>query len=280
MCALRAMAGFLISIGCATGQTDARPEFEVASIKPAAPEERGMWIRPTPGGRVNITNMTLKELIVIAWRVQPFQVSGGPPWLDSARYDISAKAEKSFGQGELPLMIQSLLTDRFQLTIHNETKELPIYALVLARKDGKLGPGLTEAKQGSCTPFDPSKPLPPPDPGKPPTLGCGGVFMGVGGLRGTSIPVTRLTPVLSRTLGRTVIDKTGLTANFDVKLEWTPDNAQAAPGLPDAPNPPPADASGPSIFTALQEQLGLKLAPQKGPVEIIVIDRAEKPSAN
>src|SRR5712691_2353422 len=117
----------------AIAQTVARPEFEVASIKPASPDARGMFIRTAPGGRVNVTNMTLKELIVLAYRIQPYQISGGPAWLDSAHYDITAKPETSPKKDELPLMLQALLADRFQLTIRRETKELPVYALVLSK---------------------------------------------------------------------------------------------------------------------------------------------------
>ena len=270
----------MILSGGAIAQTNASPQFEVASIKPAAPDARGMFIRTTPGGRVNITNMTLKELMVIAWRIQPFQISGGPAWLDSAHYDITAKPETSPKQGELQMMLQSLLADRFQLTIHRETKELPLYALVVAKKDGKLGPGLTESKEGSCTPPDPSKAPPPPQPGKPPALWCGGMMMNRSRLTAVSVPVANLTPMLSRLLARTVVDKTGLTGKFDVSMEWTPDETQAMQLPPGAPTPPPSDFTGPSIFTALQEQLGLKLESQKGPVEIFVIERAEKPSEN
>jgi uncharacterized protein (TIGR03435 family) len=276
----RAIAAILILTSGAIAQTDPRPEFEVASIKPAAPDARGMWIRTMPGGRVTITNMTLKELIVIAYRIQPFQISGGPAWLDSIHYDISAKPENPPKDGELPLMIQALLADRFQLTIRRETKELPIYALVVAKKDGKLGPGLTESKEGGCTVPDPTKPPPPPEPGKPRTLGCGGMMMSPRGLTATSVPLSNLAPSLSRLLGRTVIDKTGLTEKFDIHLEWTPDESLAMQLPPDAPKPPPSDSAGPSLFTALQEQLGLKLESQKGPVEIFVIERVEKPSEN
>jgi len=270
----------LILSGSAIAQTVARPEFEVASIKPSAPDARGMFIRGTPGGRLNITNMTLKELIVIAYRVQPFHVSGGPAWLDSLHYDISAKSENSPKPDELQLMLQSLLADRFQLTIHRETKELPIYALVMAKKDGKLGPGLVESKEGSCTPPDPSKPPPPLEPGKPPALGCGGLMMQPRALRGVGVGMAQFAPMFSRLLGRTVVDKTGLTGKFDISMEWTPDQAQIARLPPDAPKPPPSDPAGPSIFTAMQEQLGLKLESQKRPVEMIVVDRAEKPSEN
>ena len=145
--------------------------------------------------------MTLKELIIIAYRIQPFQIKGGPPWLDSARYDISAKSDNTPKPAEIPLMLQALLADRFQLQIHHDTKELPIFALVLARKDGKLGPKLAEAKEGACVQLDPSKPMPPPQPGKPPVVPCGGMMMGRESLHGVSMPVAELTPMLSRKLG-------------------------------------------------------------------------------
>jgi uncharacterized protein (TIGR03435 family) len=272
-------SAFLLLSAGAIAQTDHRLEFEVASIKPAAPDQRGMFIRPTPGGRVNITNMTLKELIVLAFNVQPYEISGGPPWLDSARYDITAKAENSFKEGELRRMLQSLLADRFQLAIHRETRELPVYALTLARKDGKLGPGLTELKEGTCTPPDPSKPLPPPGPGVP--APCGGFMMQVRALKASGVLIDQITVPLSRFLGRRVIDKTGMKGKYDIALEWTPDEIQVTQMIlpPDAPKPS-VDTASPSIFTAVQEQLGLKLESQKGPVETVVIDRAEKPSEN
>jgi bla regulator protein BlaR1 len=123
--------------------------------------------------RLNINNMPLKEMIVLAWSIQPFQISGGPAWIESLRYDISAKPDHKPKEDEESLMLQSLLADRFQLKIHHETKELPIYALVVASKEGKLGPQLTASKEGGCTPFDPSQPPPPPpDPANHPRLGA------------------------------------------------------------------------------------------------------------
>jgi len=260
-------------------RTETRPKFEVASIKPAAPDARGMFVRMNPGGRVDITNMTLRELIILAWQIQPNQLSGGPPWLASARFDISAKSETPPKQGEFPLMLQSLLEERFQLQIHRETKELPLYALVLARKDGKLGPGLKETTASSCTQPDPTKPLPPPDPSKPPPRYCGNMMMQARQLTAIGSPIDRLVQPLSRMVARTVVDKTGLTGKYDITLEWGQDEAPAVQTTSDSPLPP-ADVQGPTIFTALQEQLGLKLDSRKGPVEVIVIDRAEKPSEN
>jgi bla regulator protein blaR1 len=272
-----------------TGAT-ATPRFEVASIKPAAPDQRGMMIRPGPNGGINISNLPLKEMITLAWKIQPFQVSGGPSWIESLHWDITATGNHKFNPDEMPLLVQSLLLDRFQLKIHHETKDLPVYALVLANKDGKLGPQLTESKEASCTPFDPSKPPPPPpppgrDPGKPPAMGCGGMFMGFDRLGAAGITIDRMVPMLSRMLGRTVIDKTGLTGKYDIQMQWTPDQAQlqtmAPPGgIPPNMPQPQIDPNGPTIFTALQEQLGLKLESQKGPVDILVIDSVEKPSEN
>lgn len=222
--------------------------------------------------------------------IQPFQISGGPEWGDSVHYDIAAKPDTPVNQSDWRVMLQQLLQDRFQLQLHRETKELPIYALVLAHKDGKLGPGITESKEGACTLSDPSKPFPLPEPGKPLPLGCGNVFMGrdpttppgYQELRALRVSIARIIPILSQRVGRAVIDKTGLAGTYDIVVNFTPDENQlagmAAPGVP--PPQVSSDASGPSLFTALQEQLGLKLESQKGPVEIFVIDRAEKPSEN
>ncbi len=279
-------AAFLILGAVAIAQTDPpatdlSPRFEVASIKPAAPEERRMLIGRGPGGGISITNMTLKQMIQNAWHILPFQISGGPAWVDSARYNIVAKPENKPASGEISLMLQALLEDRFQLAIHSETKELPVYALVLARKDGRLGENLKESKEGSCTAPDPNQPPPLMQPGGRPKLGCGGAILGGRGLNGVSVPIAELSRSLSLLLGRGVIDKTGLTGKYDYTVEFTPDESVA---LRMAPGPPavaaPADSSKPTLFTALQEQLGLKLESQKGPVEIFVIDRAEKPSGN
>lgn len=256
-------------------------EFEVASIKPDAPDARGMFIRTTAGGRVNISNMTLKEMIVLAYRIQPYQISGGPPWLTTAHWDISAKPETTPKDRELQLMLQALLADRFQLTLRRETKELPVYALVLGRKDGKLGPNLVESKEGACAQPDFNKPPTPQQPGKPFALNCGQMLMQPRELRAVATPIANIVPMLARLLGRTVVDKTGLTGKYDINMEWTPDESQLATLLPpDAPKPPPSDTPGPTIYTALQEQLGLKLESQKGPVEVFFVERAEKPSEN
>jgi uncharacterized protein (TIGR03435 family) len=271
----------LIFTGAAMAQPDARPQFEVASIKPAAPGAPGFPLRISfgPGGTFTATNFSLKDLIANAWDLEPYQISGGPAWLDSARFNISAKAERSPKGDEARLMEQSLLANRFQLVMHRETKEHPIYALVLEKKDGKLGARLTQSKEGNCKPRDPSVPIPRPEAGKPPALPCGMLAGNPRSLRAAAVPLAELAKRLSGVLGRTVIDQTGLTGDFDFILEWTPDESQFLQLPPGAPKPPP-EADPVSIFTAIQEQLGLRLESRKGPVETFVIDRAEKPSEN
>jgi bla regulator protein BlaR1 len=270
----------LVLAGCGLVGSARAQQFEVASIKPAAPDARGMFIKNDPGGRITLTNMTLKEMIVIAWKVQPYQVSGGPPWVQSARYDVSTKAESTPNADQMQQMLQALFEERFQLVIRQETKEMPIYALVLARKDGKLGPQMTET---TCVTYDRDHPPPPPEPGKPRAMGCGGRQMGPANLRGSGVQVADLPQMLSRMLGRTVIDRTGLTAKYDMNAEWTPDEgllAQMQMMAPPGSERPTFPEGGPSIYTAFQEQLGLKLESQKGPVEVLVIEKAEKPTEN
>ena len=262
------------------------PSFEVASIKPNRSADLGRRIMFLPG-RLNATGITVKFLISMAYGVKEFQVSGGPGWIDSQRYDIDAKQEDSQTEEEnkLPpdqmrehnqLMIQALLADRFKLQVSHTTKELPVYALVVA----KNGPKLPQAKPGDTYPNG----IKGPD-----GVAHAGMFMmrrGGGELTGQGVPLANLVMMLSQQLGRTVLDQTGLKGNYDIHLKWTPDESQAAmfsgPAGPKPPadTPAPPETSGPSIFTALQEQLGLKLDSTKGPVEIIVIDHVEQPSEN
>lgn len=255
----------------AIAQTNIRPEFDAASIKPSAPDARGTVIAMPPGGRVEIGNMTLKEMIEDAYRIQAFQISGGPSWLDSDHFDISAKAGVDLKRDDVLLMLQSLLADRFRLVFRREVRTLPVYELVLARKDGKLGPRLIEAKEGGCTKPDPINPF-----AVDPMRLCGNFMSGPGELTLVSAPIATAAPLLSRVLGRPVLDKTGLTKNFDIDVEWNPENL--AIRLP--PNVRPGDSTRPSIFTVFRDQLGLAFKAQKGPVEIFIIERVEKPSAN
>jgi len=232
----------------------APPVFEVASIKLNKSGARGGRFSTEQGGIV-ATNMPLRTFIKAAYGIQDYQLSGGPGWLDSERYDIAAKSERAVLDDKLLLMLRALLEDRFKLTLHREKKELPGYALVM----GKSGLKIHEVKQE----------------------GKSWTRFGRGSLNGHEVSMSALADALSGRLGRPVVDSTGVKGVFDIKLEWTPDESQPR-GPKESVEPLPADdgAGGPTIFTALQEQLGLRLESRKGPVEIVVIDRVEKPSEN
>jgi len=264
------------------------PAFEVASIKPNNSGDGRVMVAMQPGGRFTATNITLKLMIRNAYQLQDFQIIGGPSWIGSDRFDIVAKAEDGTpqetpnfnrsGPSQTQLMIRALLAERFQLVVHNENRELPIYALVLARNDGKLGPDLRKSEV-DCTAMAAAARgrgmPPPPAPGERPQCG---IRIGMGNMAIGGAPLSQIAQAMGNFLGRTVQDKTGLTGNYDASLTWTPDQMPQRP--PGAPETPPVDPNGPSIFTAVQEQLGLKLDSQKAQVSVLVIDRVERPKEN
>src|SRR3984957_3565272 len=245
-----------------------RQQFEAASIKPSAPMGMGMvkiGIQMLPGGRISMAGVSRKLLIQQAYGVRDFQIVGGPQWLGSERYDITAKPEGAASPEQVKVMIQGLLADRFKLQFHRETKELPTYALVVA----KGGPKFSASKQDEGPADESDKP-------KGPRI----MMKGRGNFNLEGAPVTALASQLSQVLGRSVIDKSGLQGNYDFKLEWTPDENLQGFGKPAEAEHSAPVAAGISIFTALQDQLGLKLESTKGPVEILVIEGAEKASEN
>ena len=233
----------------------------------------------------NAENFPVRWLIAAAYHVKLFQVDGGPGWIDSARYDITAKPRVNQDRGtrlsrkdtqiEMALMVQSLLEERFQLVLHRETKELPVYALTVAKGGLKL-------REAPCTIYDPNNGPPRPPSGEKPPDYCGNFGIRGGGTTNRVLDAFGMTmtefaqnlPDLG--LERVVIDKTGFTGKFNVHLEFAP-NETTGPGDPDRPAP---TETGPSFFTAMQEQLGLKVESTKGVVEVLVIDRIERPSEN
>jgi bla regulator protein BlaR1 len=251
------------------------PVFQAASIKPSESVDGGIgWFSPD---QYTATGATLQTLIRDAYGVQDNQISGAPYWLNSEKYAIEAKMDKSVAdelaklgpdqrETERNRMLQALFANGFKLSIHRETRELPVYALVIA----KNGPKLQDARPGDTYPN-----------GIKDLYGEGhGDVMSIrrGQLTGQGIPIADLVQMLSQQLGRFVLDKTGLTGKYDFTLQWMPDTNQAPTGSQQrTDNSPPPDF-GFSLFTAIQEQLGLKLEPQKGPVEVLVIDHAEKPA--
>ena len=233
-------------------------EFDVASVKPSNPNStNGTVVSMTPGGRLHAVNATLKDLIETAYDVRSFQIEGGPKWADS-KYDIDATpgslpqgAMVSPGWTNVRFEVQALLKDRFQLQLHRETRTAPIYSLAIAK--GGIKSSALSATQ---------------------TLKMG-INAGQGTMLGEAASMTQLAYKLSRLLQRPVVDNTGLEGNYDFKLEWAFDPE------PSAPDGQPADSSvGGSIFSALQEQLGLHLEATKGPVDVLVIDHVDKPSEN
>ena len=261
--------------------------FDTASVKPnkSGAEERYIRIDPS-GASLTVVNLQLRELITFAYQIQSFQLEGGPDWITSDRFDILGKPERAVpgtgaffnGQEPLRMMVRTLLADRFKLVMHKETKELPIFELVLARQDGKPGPQLRPAAV-DCAARSAAAARgekPPESPG-PPGPGSCGMNMNPVSVRAGGVTLTMLANILERTVGRLVIDRTGLTGNWDLEVKYTPERSQIPPGV----EPPvPIDWNGPSLYTALEEQLGLKLRPARGPVEVLVIDSVQQPTPN
>jgi uncharacterized protein (TIGR03435 family) len=272
----RLLAGLLIActlFGQATNSpAPPLPEFDAVSIKPNKSGDSPSAMRGAPGGRLTATNVRVRQLITWAYQVRDFQISGEPAWVDSERYDVVTKSEGNprfdFIQPTLETMFQGVLADRFKLALHRETKELPVYTLVVA----KNGPKIHAVDEGDC-PEVPTQQNP-----------CRSLRnTKFGQLTGEKAPMAAITLMLAVYTGRTVLDKTGLKGSFSFTLDWT--RYLEPPPSRGGDQPLPAGAFDPAsvepaISTALQEQLGLKLESGKGPVEILVIDHVERPSEN
>jgi uncharacterized protein (TIGR03435 family) len=259
----------------AFAQQKDRPSFEVASVKTNDSGPGFSSIRPLAGGRFSATNVDLRTLIALAFRIRTFDIKGGPEWLGSSRFDVEGKAEGSVAGTEIALMLQRLLAQRFHLALHRENRELARYVIAIARG----GPKLAKAEDGSCTPVEPGA-------RELPKVPCGSFHLspGQGGLRrldAGSISMPDLATALEQLLRQPVVDGTGILETFNIHLEWMPDADTPGTALPAASGASAAtSASGTTIFTALREQLGIQLRSEKSPVPILVIDHVEKPDAN
>jgi uncharacterized protein (TIGR03435 family) len=244
---------FLTAAAVLAQQPDAHavPEFEAASIKPS-PEGPGHTGWHSDPGLVTLQNQSLKGLVAIAWTLQDNQVEGGPKWMDSDRYLIQARTPGPSEDPQMRLMLQALLKDRFQLAFHMESKVVPGFALVTAKNGLKIE-ATKDAAAGSRSSAN------------------------NGRMDASGMSMERLATWLARTLRSPVTDATGVAGVYDLKLEWDPASVRpaAAQDAQSADQP-----TAPSIFTALQDQLGLKLEPRKVSMQILVVDRAEKPSEN
>jgi len=263
------------------GQTDRQaPRFDVAAIKQnTSGETRGGF--GGPASRFTATNTPALMFITYAYRVQDYLIEGVPDWVKNDRWDINAKAEGNFPAttideaGPRREMVRALLVDRFKLSVHKETRERPIYALVLAQPGQPLSPRLhasttdcaalvgAEFRQGQLR--------------NPPVTPDGAFDCGIndppGRISWGTQPMRQVAAILSDTLQRPVVDRTGLDGNFSAVVTYAPDSGRVS-----GADPPAADPNAASIFTALQEQLGLRLDSTRGPVEILVIDHIERPA--
>jgi uncharacterized protein (TIGR03435 family) len=273
------VVGVVNSLRAQAPATDTkRPAFEVASVKPNKSHSPGGTLGFQPGGRFSAINVSVQMLVAVTFGpdrrpLAPFQIAGGPDWIKSDGFDITAKTESNSPQevtGASKQMIRSLLEDRFALKAHMETRQLPVYALVMARTDGKLGPQLRQsvldcAGRGATVRLGTSQPAAP--------TACGMRF-GTGSFSAGGITMTSLVTALN--VDRLVLDRSGLTGSFDVELQWTVERSLG--GATDSATNAGAPPDAPSIFTAVQEQLGLKLESTKAPVDVLVIDHVEQPT--
>ena len=249
------------------------PTFDVVSIKRVTDIRDRRSIGEQPGGRFVVSGMAIAPVIRTAYPADIPDLIGAPDWVMSEVFDLTAQAGRDVSREQMEAMLRAMLADRFKLAVHYETQERPVYALVVARADGRLGPNIRRSEL-NCDAIQAARragskeTLPPTSLGAPPCgmsmRGAVGMELLIGGR-----PLSVLASSFGSALDRVVVDKTGLAGNYEVKLSYMQQPRPDAP--PDAP---------PDIFTALQEQLGLKLEPDRAPLKVLVIDRIERPAEN
>jgi uncharacterized protein (TIGR03435 family) len=261
ICAMCVAAG----VAAVRGQ---EPSFEVASVKVnTSGAAISRMAAPAGTGRFEATNTPVRMLILNAYGIPSFQLAGGPSWIESMRVDVVARAATTATRDEISSMVRTLLAERFNLAVHREPREMPVFSLVVARDDRRLGPRLTPSTTDcpsvtTAAPQLPSGQLLCTTRMSPVSINAGGMTM------------ARLAQTLSGIVGRVVTDETKLAGSYDLQLTFAPEQ----PPPPGAP--PPADPDAPSIFAALQEQLGLKLNTRRGMVDVLAIDRIDPPKEN
>jgi uncharacterized protein (TIGR03435 family) len=285
-------------LGCTAGTVSAQappnPAFEVASIKPNKSGTNQRQVNVEPNGRFTAINVPLDNLIRFAYAARgpdgllgPLPANrlsvaktwvGGATALQSDKFDVIAMTNAGASQEQVFQMLRALLVERFKLVVHRETRDVPIYALVVARKDGRLGLRLRPSNV-DCSAVPSDRPTPSPAAGGFVAEPCMGLRNVPGKATGRAVTTQTLARLMSGWVDdhRPVEDRTGLTGNFDIDLDWTPDQPLAAPPA-GAPGLPPVDSNGAGIFTALQEQLGLKVESTKNSIDILVVDYAEHPT--
>ena len=265
--------------------------FDVVSVKP---NNSGSTSSSTSGraGSFTASNVTARQLIIFAYRLRQFQLTGGPGWISADRYDVAARPPES-AKPDNPAMTRALLRDRFKLVFHTEKRELPIYALVVQRSDGRLGPGLKRIPDDECPPpGSPRRGGPPPPAASPfdpnAVAACGSIIFGPGRLLAHGVPIDMLSRSLANlpaitSFNRPVTNLTKLEGMYDFDFRFANEFGRGGPppvsGPAAAPNAiTPGDE--PALFTALQEQLGLKLNSQRATLDVLVIDSIDRPTEN
>jgi bla regulator protein BlaR1 len=270
------------------------PTFDVASIKPNASAGRvGGMNSP---GRVNLTGVSVRRLLTQAYEIHDSQIIGGPDWLGAQGYDINATLTGTPSPEQRRMMMKTLLRDRFKLTFHTEKRDLPLYALIVQRSDGRLGPGLTRIPDDECPPPGSRRgagPGGPPPPASSPfdpnaVAACGSIVFGPGRLLAHGVPIDMLSRSLANlpaitSFNRPVTNLTKLEGFYDFDFRFANDFGRGGPPPPGSPAAAPnaiTPGDEPALFTALQEQLGLKLNPQRATLDVLVIDSIERPAEN
>jgi len=244
------------------------PPFATFSIEANSTDGLKSYPWVNERGRFAAKNVSLRSVITYAYQIKDGRISGGPQWTfgrDADRFDIEAEADGNSSKEQVRAMVRRLLADKFNLIAHRETREQPIYGLVLAHGDGALGPQLRASACSGKTPPPPG----PYDPARPIALPCGSARAIRGALEARWVTIDELADFLSLNVGRAVRNRTGLDGHFDLDASWTPDTR---------PPGPQSIGVGPATFVALEEQLGLRLTEETGPVEVLVIDRMERPA--
>ena len=269
MLLLKQTALWTITVSLACAQTaESSPAFEAASVKPSPLSGGGFHLSGGPGtndpGRITYENVPLRIVLLTAYGVRNYQLTG-PDWLNTLRFDIAAKLPEGVTEEQFRSMLRNLLEARFQMKLHRESKEMPVYALLPAKKGSKLKPAVVQSPEGEIATALPGEG---PDGFPKLRMPSPGIVIetknGTARISGNQTSMAKFADFLSSRTGRPVIDETGLTGTFSFVLYFTPEGAVAA------------DSPEPDIFSALEEQLGLKLEPRRAPVEFLVIDHAEK----
>jgi uncharacterized protein (TIGR03435 family) len=243
------------------GPSGGPARFEVTSVKRNLSGRGGWSLNPLPGGRFSAQNVPLRDVILFTYNLRGFQLANDPAWLQSLRFDIDARPAADVPVQAMKEFLKALLAERFGFAAHLETRQLPIYALVHLRADRSPGPAL---KARDCTA--------PQEAARTVGSGCGGVIRDTGKITGSGVPMVMLANSLSAVLNNIVTDKTGLSGLFDFELRWS--------DAVDAANQTTSLSDAPALTTAVQEQLGLRLQPDRGPVEVLVVDRVSEPTEN